>query len=98
MQFVILLTGVFVFVFYLFTPPPIFFNTAALEKAQAGEHGAALAQLQTRFDAALAVQRAAAEGVVAARADGVEAEAAKEALRAAAAEAQALAAARRATT
>ena len=35
MQFVILLIGVLVFVFYLFTPPPLFFNTPALERVAA---------------------------------------------------------------
>ncbi|MGH7786701.1 MAG: sodium:solute symporter family transporter, partial [Candidatus Binatia bacterium] len=36
MQFVILLLGVLMFVFYLFTPPPIFFNTPALAAVERG--------------------------------------------------------------
>src|SRR4029077_9952988 len=64
MQFVILLIGVLVFVFYLFTPPPIFFNTPALERAQRSEHGAPLRALQGRYDAAFETQRAAASAYV----------------------------------
>src|SRR5262245_6215233 len=61
MQFVILMTGVFVFVFYLFVRPPIFFNTPTLAKVAAGPHGAELAVLEGRFDQAFEKQKAAAE-------------------------------------
>ncbi len=87
MQFVILFTGVMVFVFYLFTPPPIFFNAPTLARVAAGEHAPALRTLQGRFDAAFARQRDAATAYVAAL-DGPDAAAAaaKATLRAAAAE------------
>jgi Na+/proline symporter len=61
MQFIILITGVFVFVFYLFVRPPIFFNTPTLAKVAAGPHGTELAELEGRFDQAFEKQRAAAE-------------------------------------
>ena len=82
MQFVILITGVFVFVFYLFVRPPIFFNTPALAKVAAGPHGAELAVLEGRFDLAFEKQRTAAERFAA---TGAAAE--KETLQAAAKEA-----------
>jgi len=89
MQFVILLTGVLLFVFHLFTPPPIFFNTAALERARAGAQGGEMQALEGRYEAGLARQRAAAEAVLAQRAGDGE-EAAERALRAAFAEVQEL--------
>ena len=65
MQFVILLTGIMVFVFYLFVRPPIFFKTPALEKVAAGPHAAELSALEGRYDAAFEKQRAAAEAFAA---------------------------------
>jgi solute:Na+ symporter, SSS family len=83
MQFVILLTGVLVFVFYLFTQPPIFFDTAALARVADTPHAAALSALETRYDDAFTAQRTAAAAYVAAlESDG--AAAAREELRAAA--------------
>ena len=81
MQFVILLLGVLVFVFYLFTPPPIFFNTAALAGVERGAHGDALRALQAEYDGALDAQRQAAHAFVRSGGD----DAARGALRAAAA-------------
>jgi Na+/proline symporter len=66
MQLVILMTGVMVFVFYLFTQPPIFFNKPALEQARGTEHGAALQALDARYDAAFNTQKSAADAYVAA--------------------------------
>lgn len=60
MQFVILLIGVLVFVFYVFTPPPIFFNAPTLERVARSPHGSELQALQARYDAALSAQREAA--------------------------------------
>jgi len=91
MQFVILLIGVLVFVFYLFVPPPIFFNTAALERVEQTSHGPALRALQSRYDGAFAARRAAATAYVAALGQTDELEAAAKAdLRAAAARAEAV--------
>jgi Na+/proline symporter len=82
MQFIILLSGVLVFVFYLFVQPPIFFNTPALARVAESEHAGALRALQSRYDQAFAEQRASAEAYVAALDNGTEAAAAT-ALRAA---------------
>lgn len=85
MQFLILFIGVMVFVFYLFTKPPIFFNTPALERMAQTEHAAALNDLQARYDAAFEAQRVAAEAYVAALQNGTaEGSNEKAALRAAA--------------
>ena len=89
MQFVILFTGVMVFVFFLFVKPPIFFNTPVLERVAQGPHGGELVALQERFDAAFDARRTAAEAFVAADA-GPERAAARERLRSAAAEAAAI--------
>jgi Na+/proline symporter len=88
MQFVILFIGVMVFVFYLFTRPPLFFNGPALERAAATEHAPALRDLETRYDADFEAQRAAATDYVAALGSEREASA-RESLRAAAATADA---------
>jgi Na+/proline symporter len=74
MQFFILFIGLMVFVFYLFTQPPLFFNGATLDRVAAGPHAAELDGLERRYDDAFAAQRAAAERFVAARADGPAAE------------------------
>lgn len=66
MQFVILFIGVMVFVFYLFTPPPIFFNTPTLDRIAQSEHAGALQELQRRYDVAFDLQRTAATAYVAA--------------------------------
>jgi SSS family transporter len=59
MQFMILLTGVMVFVFYQFEKPPIFFNQPALEEAQRADAAAKLPALQTRYDALFAEKQTA---------------------------------------
>ncbi len=51
MQFFILLTGVLVFVFYLYVKPPIFFNQTALAGLENTEAQAELQSLETKFDA-----------------------------------------------
>jgi Na+/proline symporter len=85
MQFVILFTGVMVFVFYLFTPPPIFFNAPTLARVARSEHAPELQALEARYGAAFARQRDAATAYVAALdAAATQRDAAKAALRAAA--------------
>jgi solute:Na+ symporter, SSS family len=59
MQFLILFTGVMVFVFYLFTRPPVHFDAATLAQIQAARP-AEVAALNVRFERALAEQKAAA--------------------------------------
>jgi Na+(H+)/acetate symporter ActP len=58
-QLLILGTGVLVFVFYVFTPPPMLFNHVHDAEIAAGPHAAQYASLQTEFDAAVAARRAA---------------------------------------
>jgi len=84
MQLVILMSGVMVFVFYLFTQPPIFFNRPALEKARSTEHAPAFDALEARYDAAFNHQREAADAYVAALDTGSPAVAEKARLQAAA--------------
>ncbi|WP_116124915.1 sodium:solute symporter [Lewinella sp. IMCC34183] len=48
MQFLVLLVGVLVFVFFLFTAPPVHFNSANLDKLRASPYGTELAELEAR--------------------------------------------------
>jgi SSS family solute:Na+ symporter len=59
MQFIILLLGAMVFLFYQFEKPPMYFNQPAVQRAVALGHGAELQQLQTQFDEVFAKKRAA---------------------------------------
>ena len=54
MQFLILLTGVMVFVFFQFEKPPMFFNEPAYKVAAQNDHAARFPALQGRFDSAFA--------------------------------------------
>ncbi len=56
MQFLILLVGVLVFVYYQFNPSPLFFNQQETDALRAGPQAAAFRQLETRH-AALSAQR-----------------------------------------
>ncbi|MDR1989542.1 MAG: sodium:solute symporter [Acidobacteriaceae bacterium] len=58
-QLLILGTGVLVFVFYVFTPPPMLFNHVHDAEIASGPHAAQYASLQTEFDAAVTARRAA---------------------------------------
>jgi Na+/proline symporter len=49
MQFVILLLGVLVFVYYQFSMPPLFFNPVEEAKVRAGAQGAAYSQLENDY-------------------------------------------------
>src|SRR5687768_6145348 len=63
LQVMILLTGVLVFCFYLYTPPPMLFNPKHQEVLQSGPAAAQYQSLQAEFDAAFAQRRAAAYAV-----------------------------------
>lgn len=90
MQFGILLVGVLVFVFHVFTQPPIFHAAPTLARAEASELAPQLAALERRYDEAFLAQRAAALAHVAAvETSGDEGASATE-LRARAAEVKAL--------
>jgi Na+/proline symporter len=49
MQFLILLLGAMVFVFYQFTAPPVFFNPSAVKLAKAGPDAAAYLQAEAAY-------------------------------------------------
>jgi SSS family transporter len=66
MQFLILFIGVMVFVFYVFSRPPVYFDRPAVVQASA-QHGAEIAALAARHDQAFAQRRVAALGFLAAR-------------------------------
>jgi SSS family transporter len=66
LQAVILLTGVFVFVFYLFAPPPLLFNPDDARRLRAGAPSA-IAALETEHAAAIDARRQAALDLDAAR-------------------------------
>jgi Na+/proline symporter len=63
MQFVILLTGALLFVFYQFEKPPPVFNPVALERLRASEHGSELVSLEREYDEAFALRRDKAAGL-----------------------------------
>lgn len=50
MQLFILLTGVLVFVFYLYIKPPVFFNEVALEGLENTEYESELNEIKARYD------------------------------------------------
>jgi len=57
-QFFILLMGVLVFVFYQFTPPPVYFNEVAYEKTMDSEYANELQLLEDKYLATTATQSA----------------------------------------
>src|SRR6266536_4840905 len=61
LQLLVLVSGVLVFVFYVFQAPPMLFNRAYDAQIAAGPQAAQYAQLQQRFDAEIATRKAAAE-------------------------------------
>jgi SSS family transporter len=67
LQLLVLLLGVLVFVFYVFTPPPLIFSAAQAERLRAGSAAPAYAALEAEFKTAFDVRRAAAAELVAAR-------------------------------
>lgn len=92
MQFLILLLGVLVFVYYQFAAPPVFFNPAAVAKARSGVEAAAFQQAETEYRQATELRTEKAKGFLAARKQGdAQAEAqARAALQAADARAKAV--------
>ena len=82
MQFLVLFIGVMVFVFYVFSRPPAYFDQPAMAQASA-RHGAEIAALTARNDQAFDARRDAALGFLAARGTPGE-DAARETLHAAA--------------
>ncbi len=70
LQALVLLIGVFVFVFYLFTPPPMLFNAAHEPEVRASARAGDYTALEQRFDRAFEGQRKAAEQLAAAHRSG----------------------------
>src|SRR5687767_11375668 len=67
LQFLVLFLGVLVFVFYVFTPPPVLFSKVHSERLSESASAPAYAQLQTEFAAAFEARRAAANTLAGAR-------------------------------
>ncbi len=67
LQLVVLLLGVLVFVFYVFTQPPLLFSAAQTERLQAGPTAGAYAQLEREHQAAFDSRRQAASALAEAR-------------------------------
>ncbi len=67
MQFLILLTGVLVFVFYHFQAPPLLWNKVELARLERGAPPEDLARVRARFEAAHAARRTAAQAFGASR-------------------------------
>ncbi len=57
MQFVILLTGAMLFVFYQFEKPPVVFNPVQLERAQESLRAGEFQEIERAYDAAFAERR-----------------------------------------
>jgi SSS family solute:Na+ symporter len=70
LQVLVLLLGVLVFVFYIFTPPPLLFSRVETERLKQGGSAAAYGALESEFSTALAARRAAADSLAAARDQG----------------------------
>jgi Na+/proline symporter len=65
MQFIILLTGAMLFVFYQFEKPPVVFNPVELRKLEASPQVDAYRELQETYDRAFEERRQAAEALAA---------------------------------
>ncbi|MEW6213023.1 MAG: sodium:solute symporter [Acidobacteriota bacterium] len=75
MQFLILATGVFLFVFYQFERPPAFFNPAEIRRVEESSSSGAFHQSRQQFDAAFDHRKAMGERLIEARRRGDPAEA-----------------------
>ncbi|HSD66585.1 MAG TPA: sodium:solute symporter [Vicinamibacteria bacterium] len=79
MQFLILLTGVLVFVFFHFHPAPLLWNRAELARLEAKADPSTLARVRAEIEEAHGSRRAAAEAFAAARRQRADVAAAREA-------------------
>jgi SSS family transporter len=78
MQFLILLTGVLVFVFFHFHPAPLLWNRTELAKVEERADPARLAQARAEVEEAMRSRRVAAEAFTAARHEGGDVDAARD--------------------
>lgn len=70
LQALVLLVGVFLFLYYVFTPPPMLFNPVHETRLRSGPRAAEYRALEARFAAAHEARRAAAQALVDARREG----------------------------
>ena len=70
MQFGILFIGAMVFVFYLFSSPPVYFKPVELESARSGPEGNALRAVESRYEVALERRSELAQSYLASKRDG----------------------------
>ncbi|HEY7497886.1 MAG TPA: sodium:solute symporter [Vicinamibacterales bacterium] len=68
LQVVVLILGVLVFVFYVFTPPPLLFSSVQTERLRTGATASSYEALEREFQTAFETRRAAAQGLADARA------------------------------
>ena len=61
LQALVMLIGVFMFVFYLFTPPPMLFNRVHDERVRQSDRAGEYAELETQFNTAIGERRDAAQ-------------------------------------
>jgi SSS family solute:Na+ symporter len=70
LQALVMVIGVFMFTFYLFTPPPMLFNPAHDQRVRQSERAAEYTGLEQKFNEAIAARRLAAEQYAALRRSG----------------------------
>jgi SSS family transporter len=70
LQALVMIIGVFMFVFYLFTPPPMLFNRVHDERVRQSDRAGDYAALEGQFTAAIAERRAAAQQLADAEGSG----------------------------
>jgi len=70
LQALVMIIGVFMFLFYVFTPPPMLFNRAHDQQVRASARAGEYLEIQQRFDDAVASRKAAAELLAAAQRSG----------------------------
>jgi Na+/proline symporter len=70
LQALVLVIGVCMFLFYVFTPPPMLFNPVHEPQVRASARAAEYEAIETRFESAVASRRQAAEQAAAARQSG----------------------------
>jgi len=70
LQALILLTGVLVFIFYLFNEPPMLFNATHETQVRSGVRASEYAELEKEFQSAFQARREAAEALMVARRSG----------------------------
>ena len=70
LQALVMIIGVFMFVFYLFTPPPMLFNRVHDERVRSSARAGEYAAIEQRFNDAVAARRIAAEQLADAESGG----------------------------